>query len=302
MQDFIHDIDSILDSKQVLSNDFGRYSKIYLMTTENIKGFLQQYDLANQDILTVTGSGDQMLNAFLMGAGNVTCFDINPLAFLNAELKKAAISTLSYSEFISFFFQEFQKFLDVHLYEKIRLELKDEALVFFDYLYSKYGSQEIFDKIYYRFHTPFEKMKNLNFYLEESYYEKLADILKTKKVTYLESNITNLREYLTEQFFDMVLLSNISDSIDDIWEEDALKNFKRCIHSLSKSLKSNGTIQVGYIYNCYSYNTLHSFHNKKKRQTIFTTDEFHTTFVEGFSYHDQSDAIITFQKMKKRKS
>ena len=37
-----------------------------------------------------------------------------------------------------------------------------------------------------------------------------------------------------------MLLSNIGDSIQDIWLNDSLKNFKRLIHSPSKNLNKDG--------------------------------------------------------------
>ena len=151
MTDIISKMDCILKKEKKLSNDFGEFSKIYLMTTENIKGFLQQYDLQNKEILTVAGSGDQMLNAYLMGAKNVTCFDINPLAFFQVKLKKAAVCALNYEEFLEFFFPEFGRLFDRYLFNKISLQLDQETNDLFNYFYSNFGSKEILEKIYYPF-------------------------------------------------------------------------------------------------------------------------------------------------------
>ena len=41
MSEIINKVDEILKREDKLSNDFGELSKIYLMTTENIKGFLE---------------------------------------------------------------------------------------------------------------------------------------------------------------------------------------------------------------------------------------------------------------------
>lgn len=302
MQDITNHIDTILKTNETLSNDFGRFSKVYLMTTENIKGFLEQYDLTNKDILTVAGSGDQMLNAYLMGARNVTCFDINPLAFYQVKLKKAAVCTLSYEEFVAFFFQEYGKFLDINLFDKISKELDSETTHFFENLYYKYDPKEIFKKIYYHFTPKFEKMVRLNTYLEKENYQKLASILKEKEITFIESDVTKLREHLKNEFFYMILLSNINDSIEDIWSSDSLKNYKRLIHSFSKNLVLDGTIQVGYIYDYYGVRQDKLFSKKHERQKIFTSDEFHTTFVESYLFYGDRDAIITFQKTKKKAS
>ena len=45
--------------------------------------------------MTVASSGDRRLNAYLLGARNVTCFDINPITLLHMNLKDTIITNLS---------------------------------------------------------------------------------------------------------------------------------------------------------------------------------------------------------------
>jgi len=300
MSVIIENVNDILKRDGSLSNSFGDLSKIYLMTTENIRGFLEQFDLHNKEVLTVAGSGDQMLNSYLIGAKNVTCFDINPLAFYQVKLKKAAVHSLSYQEYLNFFFMEFGKILDRDLFEKVASELDQETLDFFMYLYDNYNNEQIMDKIYYRFSPSLEKMKRMNTYLEEENYELLKYNLEDKEVSFIHSDITQLRNNLPKNFYDLILLSNISDSIIDIWPEDCLKNFKRLIHSLSKNLADNGIIQVGYIYDYYHNRQTHPFRNKNLRQNVFTTDEFYTTFVGSYNSYSESDAVVYYQKFKRK--
>lgn len=303
MQDIIDYIDHIFKTKGTLSSKFGRFSKIFLMTTENIRGFLQQYDLTDKDVLTVAGSGDQMLNAYLMGARKVTCFDLNPLAFYQVKLKKAAVCTLSYEEFVAFFFEEYGKLLNQYLFNKIKKELDPDTTHFFEYLYSKYDSREIFWRVYYRYLQKLDKMKVLNAYLEEENYKKLASILGNKEISFIESDVTSLRNHLGDELFYMILLSNISDSIEDIWPNNSLKNYKQLIDSFSQNLVTDGTIQVGYIYDYYYFaKQEHIFRWNDERKKVFTTDKFHTTFVESYRFHGDRDAIVTFQKTKKKAS
>lgn len=56
-------IDHILNNNYELSRDFEKYGKIYLNTTENIAGILEGLDIKGKKVLSVAGSGDQMLNA-----------------------------------------------------------------------------------------------------------------------------------------------------------------------------------------------------------------------------------------------
>ena len=42
-----------------------RFSSIYLFTTENIAGYMNELDLTDKKIITVTGSSDHIINAIL---------------------------------------------------------------------------------------------------------------------------------------------------------------------------------------------------------------------------------------------
>lgn len=147
----------ILEKDGVLPNEFGDFYKSYLLTTENIKDFLEPYCLQNKNILTVAGSGDQMLNAYLMGAKNVTCFDINSLALYQVRLKKEAVCALEYEEFLSFFLLEFGHIFDRQLYCKIAPGLDTKTRDFYDYLYQNYSNEEIVKRIYYPFYPNLKK-------------------------------------------------------------------------------------------------------------------------------------------------
>lgn len=299
MDNLTYNIDKILKCNKSLSSEFGKYSRIYFHTTENIIGFLRCFDLKDKDILTVAGSGDQMLNAYLMGAKNVTCFDINPLAFAQVQLKRGAVCSLSYDEYLDFFFGN--NCLDWHLFEKSQGYLDENTLELFDYLYSNYTPQEIYNSIYYRIPYDIDNIRRMNGYLDRDNYAKLGMILKEKTPTFIESDITQLKSRIGQLKFDMILFSNISDSINKIYTGDdleILKKYKRLIHSFIKSLNSFGTIQVGYIYDYYIKGQDSLFACNSKRNIIFTSDEFHGINVESYRWHSDSDEVIIYQKTK----
>lgn len=298
MANTIDNVKNILRINDTLFYDFGEYSKIYSMTTENIGGFLQCHSLQDSNVLTVAGSGDQMLNSYLLGAKNVTCFDINPLAFYQVSLKKAAVSSLSYQEFLEFFFPEFGNLFNIKSFNKLANNLDYDTYDFFNYLYSKYNSSQILEKIYYDFIPNLAHMKKMNLYFDEVSYNKLGNILKDKTISFINSDVTLLNNYLSNNTYDMIMLSNISDSIQNIWPNDPLNNFKNLIYSLSEHLNLYGTIQVGYIYNYYSTKQNGIFSWKKERQAVFDTREFHTNFVCSYDDTNRKDAIITYQKTK----
>ena len=93
---------SICDEKFIYCEP---YSRIYTFTTENINGYIKYFNLKNKSLLTVGLSGDQLLNAYYYGARDITLFDINPYAKYYVYLKVAAILSLTYDEFQSFFFK-----------------------------------------------------------------------------------------------------------------------------------------------------------------------------------------------------
>ena len=48
---------------------------LYPFTTENIDGYLDLFDLKDKSLLTVGSSGDQVINALVMGCEDVTLYD-----------------------------------------------------------------------------------------------------------------------------------------------------------------------------------------------------------------------------------
>lgn len=294
----INHIENVLRINDELFYEFGSYSKIYLMTTENIREFLQCYSLQDSSILTVCGSGDQVLNSYLLGAKNVTCFDINPLAFYQVCLKKAAVQALNYQEFLNFFFHEFHHLFDKDLFYKIENYLDEDSYEFFKYIYSKYNSPQILNKIYYDFIPSLEHMKRMNLYLQKDNYDVLRDIMRGKEPSFIESDVRLLPKAIGNKKYDMIMLSNISESIDGLWRNEPLIRFKELIYSLCNNLNTNGTLQVGYIYDYYSDRQEGMFGWKKERQRVFDTSEFHTNLVSSFDDIKKKDAIITYFKKK----
>ena len=90
-------------SKSLFYPKFGEYASVYIFTTESLSSYIDKLKVKNKDILTVTGSGDQLLNLALNGAKTVDNFDINKNAYYFVQLKLAALQSLNYDEFLNFF-------------------------------------------------------------------------------------------------------------------------------------------------------------------------------------------------------
>ena len=75
---------------------------IYRFTNESIELY-KNYLMNRKKVLSVTASGDQILNSILFGSKEIDSFDISRFPKYYFELKKAAIETLTRDEFIDFF-------------------------------------------------------------------------------------------------------------------------------------------------------------------------------------------------------
>ena len=85
-----------------ISYPFHTFDKIYPFTTENISGYINQFDLENKSFLTVGSSCDQVINASLKGCKDITLLDICPYTQDYYYLKTTAIEELDYDDFLKF--------------------------------------------------------------------------------------------------------------------------------------------------------------------------------------------------------
>lgn len=296
-----------LDMYGLLSDNFGPFSRIYSMTTENILEFINKVDCLDKDVLTVTGSGDQAMNAILNGAKNITCFDINPITFCQLNLKKEAIKTLSLDEFIRFFNLDKTSsnytFLDEKLFEKVAKDLDSTTLNVFKHLYKYFSNtKDLYNGIYFNFDYDYSHLKNMNNYLTQTNYDKLSSILRSNSATinFIECDFLKLKEKIGDKKFDLIMLSNISDYIEFMYDNRPLNSFLSDINNLSENLNELGIMEVGYIYYHPIYGRLIGvFNDKQKRQAVFNTDRFHSRFVSAYDdigAGEYSDQIITYQK------
>ena len=150
-----------------------RFNKVYPFTTENIAGYLDM-DLTGKKIITVTGSGDHIINAILKGCNDITTFDINPLTKEFMELKLEKIKELSLDEYLDYFSNLDQ------------------------------------DKYNYKYFDIQNKI-DCNLYLNEENYNIIKERLDDVKIKFIQSNIIDLN---LKSNYDYMFLSNISDYIE----------------------------------------------------------------------------------------
>lgn len=297
-KEYLEQVKEYLKSMGHLSSDFGKFNKMYSMTTENIYGFLKNYNLKDKKILSVAGSGDQRLNAYLMGAKDVTCFDVNPLTSLQLKLKDEAIKKINFEKFIKFFgiyshrYSGYYETLDKRIFDEFKHLLDENTYNLFKFLIEE--NQNISSRdIYFRFENNLEVLQKMNNYLNPDDYFALGEILKHKSIDFLNCNLSNLSKSLAGEKYDMILLSNISDYMFD------LKSFRKIIDMLIDNLNMYGIIQFGYIYSKYGkYQDVGNFKDDHERQKYFPTNLFYTTMVDSYHGNNLQDKVITYQKLK----
>lgn len=289
-KNYLDKIDNFFYNHRAFDDDsFGCFSKMYSMTTENLYGFLKNIDLKDKKVLTVNGSGDQLLNAYLLGAKDVTCFDINPNSFCNTKLKIAAIKNLCFNDFLSFFnvhkFGSFSMYgsLDYRLFEKLVPHLDKDTINLYSLFYQKIGGN-IFNSIYHNYYDSLNKLSKISGYMNQKSYNELVNKLDSVELKFIESNIVSLKDKLKDEKFDIILLSNISDYIVELFDTNALVKFRSLTDSLMENLNDNGLIQVGYIYSSeFSHEPdINVFRNDFMRDEIFTYDLFKSMEVDSY--------------------
>lgn len=189
------------------------FQKVYPFTTEDISGYLMQLEVENKKILTVGSSADQALNSILLGAKEVTIFDINEEKENFYKTKKDIILNSSRKEF----------------YDRV-LNLKKFS--YFDDIFSQ---------------KALEKM-NLYMTSDESF-EKLKQIIDASIVKFATGNIFEIKNSnIIDNDFDLLLLSNVMQYFNTLENQHVEEEVFKIYKSLCDYLNANGIIQFYYLY------------------------------------------------------
>ncbi|MBQ3021317.1 MAG: DUF3419 family protein [Bacilli bacterium] len=301
--EFLKKIMNIKLDKMISDENF--FNWLYPFTTENIRDYYNILDFNDKEVLTVIGSGDHIINAFLKGAKHVEGFDKNPLAKYYSELKIAGVKSLSREEFILFFykyslFKNKKHYLNKDIYfNKIRNDLSIEYRKFWDYFFTNYTHKEIYKS--YLFTTDVLNIKTLiqiNDYLNENNYYKAKEILKDKSIVYHDLDLAELDKL--DKNYDIIILSNIPAYLDTIYDSDKLKQFRNLIEKLNKN--ANTKIVVSYLYNnlINDEKLPDDIYNKMEVRKYFNEKEFDYISInstDSFEYRNNTkDSVIITNK------
>lgn len=298
---YLNDLLKIKELKDVYKNYF---CWLYPFTNENISGYYKMLNFKNKNVLTVTSSGDHALNAFLLGADTVDCFDINPLAKYYSELKNTAIKSITLEEFLLFFYNKnniFERkfYFNKNLYyKKIRQNLTGDYKIFWDYVFEKYTSKKIINSFLFTNDVlSFKNLLKVNDYLNEDNYYKLRNILKNKKINYIDKNIVEIVN--NKKRYNLLLFSNIPSYLETIYVDQKihLKNLKQIIESLKTE---DASVVVNYFYNNLFICDFDNIYTKDEVIKYFPKDEYEYKDINSAYSLNLSEFLIKNFSLKDR--
>lgn len=286
---------------------FEGYTRIYPFNTEDGASVCHKHqdNIKNQDALTITGSGDFMLDLFLYGAKSVTCFDINGLAKYYALLKFSFIKAgMSYKDYKEFFLGQDDIILKRDLYEKYKGCLDERVQRFWDAIYTYLennnkqlhkSEHNLMYKIYDMFGSANRSYNNKSSYFTEANFGRLQEILKSKSlenIRFYDASITKIPEILHGQKFGYAYLSNVIDFTDQLFnsesQDERIKMFKDFILvEFTNLVRENGAMSVGYISAGWDTNLLIDEYNR-----VFTNEEGFA--VESLAPYNNDDSVLSY--------
>ena len=285
------------------------FSTIYPFTTENINGYIREFDLNNKSLLTLGSSSDQIINSAYFNCNNQTVIDICPYTKYYFYLKKAALIELNYKDFLEYFcyknfpitFQDNKNILNINIFNKIKKllkELDNDSYLFWNELYSQFNPIDIRKRLFSEDEDKINVLKELNTYLKD---KDNFNIIKNKieniNPTFINDDITNV---------------NINDYFDNIWFSNlgcyhSAEYLKRLLDKYDKNLNINGKILI-----CYLYDTKRDTKFQKSWNSIYDLDktyevlnDYITDFVSFIGtkgiLHDiksKTDSVLIYTKTK----
>ena len=238
--------DDIITAQRILSNSksnlksipYHENSFIYKTTNEDIT--IYQHLFQNKkNLMSIIGSGDQVLNAIASGIYNIDCCDISVFPKYFLELKIGAIKALSKEEYIKFILDDF----DEDLYDKTRPYLSKDSLEFWDSLFNFFESYIIYNSTLFSSQTyNVELQIDRNLYLRD--YKKIKTEVEKANINYYDGDIYDVLNE-TNKMYDLVNLSSV------IFYNQKLRETYKEYLSTQKCLSKNAQV-FSYLYHAKS--------------------------------------------------
>ena len=268
---------------------FSNVSSIFRGTNENINGYSNCY-IGAKNVLTVIGSGDQVLNAIYYDAENIDAFDISSFAGYFLKLKLAAIKELSYYDYLDFFCG-FDAFDDVR-FNKIVNNLDDETKYFWTSICKDVKPSDVYSSYLFSRWKPTEKnsVDRNPFLATETTYNILKSKIDNSKIDFINDDIYELAKKLDKDY-DFINLSNIcmyADShTNSLVRNKAAHDFKDMVVNLR--IRNNGCV-MNYLLDAFRASTSIYY-----REKVFVGDNFSIEYIKGDDFY-KIDGISVYRK------
>lgn len=221
----------IIDGGVDDTNRFSNYSHIYRFTNEPMNSYAK-YLKDRERVLSVTGSGDQVLKCIAYGTKKVDTFDISHFPKYFLDMKLAAAKNLSRDEFYSMFYSnDFIETEKHNKYSKFREDLPMNSRYFWDCLMNSYSWGTIYSSRLFTARNSLnfvnDKSKMLEHYsfLQDEEYEMLKENAKKAKVNSFISDVSEVSSKV-EGSYDLVFLSNLCECVPVPKFKEYIKNLK----------------------------------------------------------------------------
>jgi hypothetical protein len=180
----------------------------------------------NEKVLSVIGSGDQVINSILYGAKEIDAFDISRFPKYYLDLKLAAIKEFNCSEYIAFFYGV--DCFDDDMFNRLLAVMPDDSRTFWREITKDSYPLRVFNSSLFSFWTPTEANAiDMNPFLTRENYLLVRDRIDQVRMKYIEGDIYKISESLDKDY-DFINLSNIGayanlhfgnrDTIDSCFE------------------------------------------------------------------------------------
>lgn len=296
--------------KHIYSSNDQKFDMIYPFTNENILGYIPYFDMTDKRLLTVGSSGDQAINAKIKHAKVETIVDICPYTKYYFYLKKSALISLTYQEFLDFFcyydypktFKRNENVFNLESYNKLREVLKNldgEAFIFWETLFKIFPPLQIRLQLFSSDEEKIKILKRTNDYLQnEEHYlmsRKLIDSLNPEFI------IDDIFRVQLEKTYDNIWLSNIGQYHD-------VEELRKLVTKLEKNLSITGQVLLCYLFDTdqntpYQSDWMKIFDLKHTREILQEYLTFFKSFqgVKGILFETEhlKDSVMIYQKIRK---
>lgn len=232
------------ESLNLVKDGYKLYDNLYHQAMEDMTTYYEEYKNL-ETFLTIGASGDQLLNAVVMGAKKIDVFDINCLSKRGCALKIASAETLNPDELQEFFLN-----FGEDEYRYISNNLGEEDLIYWNAVYDFVGEEGV-RKLFPYIKLNKELVKKINPYLNRDNYQEFQNKLQDVQINYMDCSLYDLEKLLGDNTYDGMNFSNIYEYLNyeqDVSKEKAQEFYKFIMQKMYPRLNRNGTMMISYMY------------------------------------------------------